>query len=57
MDMSTVLTQVNMCHGSKKRREATNHITYVDPRETMIVKNSWLLNKSLNVNEFSATCS
>lgn len=33
------LTQVNMCQGSKKIKDAINHITYVAPRETMIVKN------------------
>lgn len=34
-----ILTLVNMCQGSRKMKEARNHITYVEPRETMIEKN------------------
>jgi hypothetical protein len=51
------LTQVNMCHGSKKMIEAINHITYVEPSETIIEKKVLLVKSVENVNELSATSS
>jgi hypothetical protein len=51
-DMFLELTQVNMCQGSKKRSDAMNHMTYVVARDTMIEKNSLLVNKSENWNDF-----
>lgn len=35
-----LLTEVNICQGSKKRKDMTKYKTYVDKRETMSVKKS-----------------
>ena len=37
-----ILTLVNKCNGSKNKNEMTNHRTYVEARETIRVKKSWL---------------
>ena len=50
------LTEVNICHGSKKRNDTKNQRTYVERRETIKVKKSWFLNSSPTLKAFSATC-
>lgn len=40
------LTEVNICHGSKKRKDMTKYKTYVERRDTIKVKNSWFLKRS-----------
>jgi hypothetical protein len=44
-----------MCHGSRKMNEATNHMTYVDPSDTIIEKNVLFVNSSLTEKLFEAT--
>lgn len=44
-----------MCHGSRKMNDAINHITYVEPKETMMVKNCLFVNSSENVKSWSLT--
>lgn len=40
---------MNICQGSRKIIDATNHMTYVEPKDTMIVKNVELVNRSVKV--------
>lgn len=49
------LTDVNICQGSKNKKEATNHNTYVDSNETMSVKNIGFLKSWVNVKAFPLT--
>jgi len=47
------LTEVKRCQGSKNRNDMTNHITYVDAKETIRVKKSGLWMRSAIVNFLS----
>ena len=52
--MDEGLTEVKRCHGSKKRKEMTNQRTYVERSETIRVKKSLFLNRSLAEKPLSA---